>query len=176
MSFAVGLATERTHGTLLRLRAAPLGGPRLLAGKGLGGFLGLLIVQALLLGVGALFFGVRPGNLPLLLLAVFSIAVCFTGLMLFIATLGKNEQAVSGAGWALLMPMAMIGGGMIPLFAMPAWLVNISHLSPMKWTVLAVEGVLWRGFSLQEMLLPCAVLLAVGIVAGWLGARVIRAE
>jgi ABC-2 type transport system permease protein len=176
MSFAVGLATERTHGTLLRLRAAPLSGPRLLAGKGLGGFLGLLIVQALLLSVGALLFGVRPGNLPLLALAVFSIAVCFTGLMLFIATLGKNEQAVSGAGWALLMPMAMIGGGMIPLFAMPAWLVNISHLSPMKWTVLAIEGVLWRGFSLQEMMVPCGILLGVGVLAGWLGARVIRAE
>ncbi len=176
MSFAVGLASERTHGTLLRLRASPLSAVRLLAGKGLGGFLGLLIVQALLLGVGALFFGVRPGSLPLLLLSVVCIAFCFTGLMLFISTLGKNEQAVSGAGWALLMPMAMIGGGMIPLFAMPAWLVKISHLSPMRWTVLAVEGALWRGFSLNEMLVPCAVLLSVGLLAGWLGARVIRAE
>src|SRR6185369_8720732 len=109
MSFAVGLANERTGGTLLRLRAAPLSPAGLLAGKGLGGFLGLLICQGVLLGVAALLFGVRPTSVPLLLLAMLCIAVCFTGLMLFIATLGRNEQAVSGAGWALLMPMTLVG-------------------------------------------------------------------
>lgn len=176
MSFAVGLATERTGGTMLRLRAAPLSTSGLLAGKGLGGFLGLLIVQGLLLTVAALVFGVRPSSVPMLLIAMFCIAVCFTGLMLFIATLGRNEQAVSGAGWALLMPLTLVGGGTIPLFAMPAWLVKVSHFSPMKWTVLSLEGALWRNFSLQEMTLPCAILLAVGLVAGWLGSRVIRAE
>lgn len=174
MSFATGLATERTTGTLLRLRVAPLSPGRLLAGKGLGGFLGLLISQALLLGVGALLFKVRAAQPLLLLAAVLSVACCFTGLMLFIATLGRNEQAVSGAGWAVLMPLTMIGGGTIPLFAMPAWLATASHLSPMKWTVLALEGALWRGFSPAEMLRPCAILIGVGLVAGWLGSRVVR--
>lgn len=34
----------------------------------------------------------------------------------------------------------------------------------MKWAVLAVEGAIWRGFTLREMLLPCGILAATGIV------------
>ena len=64
------------------------------------------------------------------------------------------------------------GGAMMPLAFMPPWMRSISHVSPIKWGILAMEGGIWRGFTLPEMLLPCGVLLAFGsaffcsIVAG----------
>jgi ABC-2 type transport system permease protein len=58
--------------------------------------------------------------------------------------------------------MAMIGGGMVPLFLMPPWLQTVSHLSPVKWAILTMEGAIWWGFSLTEMAVPCGILLAVG--------------
>ena len=47
-----------------------------------------------------------------LALAGLSAAICFVGFMMLIASLGKTEQTASGAGWAILMPLSMIGGAM----------------------------------------------------------------
>jgi ABC-type multidrug transport system permease subunit len=47
---------------------------------------------------------------------------------------------------------------------MPGWMQRISHLSPVKWGILALEGAIWRGFTMGEMLIPCAILLAVGVI------------
>jgi ABC-2 type transport system permease protein len=82
--------------------------------------------------------------------------------MMLISTLGRTERAVGGAGWGIMLLMSMLGGGMIPLIAMPGWLQTASHASPVKWAILAMEGAIWRGFSLAEMLLPCAILVGVG--------------
>lgn len=94
--------------------------------------------------------------------AIAASAFCFAGIMLTCSLLGRTEQAVAGATWGVMMPCAMLGGAMIPLIAMPGWLQSLSSVSPFKWSVLALEGAIWRGFSWSEMLLPCGVLLGVG--------------
>ena len=60
--------------------------------------------------------------------------------MMMIAGLGRTEQAVAGAGWAMLMPMTMFGGGMMPQFIMPAWMQTVGNVSPVKWAILGFEG------------------------------------
>jgi ABC-2 type transport system permease protein len=126
-----------------------------------------------LLGV-ALLFGVRPSSYPLLVLAGVSAAVCFVGFMMLVAGLGKTEQAASGAGWAILMPLTLLGGAMVPQFVMPEWMQTLSVISPIRWAILAVEGAVWRRFTLAEMALPCAILLVVGILCFAVGTRSLR--
>jgi ABC-2 type transport system permease protein len=94
--------------------------------------------------------------------------------MMMISSFGKSEQAVAGAGWALLMPMAMLGGAMVPQFLMPSWMLTLSNISPIKWAILGLEGAVWRGFSASEMLLPVAVLLSFGGVCFLIGVRGLR--
>ena len=173
-TFGVGLVAERNAGTLVRLLTAPLSRAHVLLGKALACFVAILGVEALLLAVGALGFGVRPASPGLLAAAALSSAIAFVGLMMLISTLGQTERSASGAGWAILLVMSMLGGGMVPLFVMPPWMATASHVSPVKWAVLAFEGALWRGFSAMEMLLPCAILLGVGLGAFALGARRFR--
>lgn len=60
---------------------------------------------------------------------------------------------------------------MVPLSLMPSWLRSLSHLSPAKWSVLALEGATWRAFSPEELVLPCGVLLAVAGGSFFLGVR-----
>ena len=43
-------------------------------------------------------------------------------------------------------------------------MTTLSQASPVKWSILALEGAIWRNYSPIEMLLPCGVLIAVGIV------------
>ncbi len=100
----------------------------------------------------------------------------FVGLTdrMLIAALGTTEQAAAGAGWAVMLPLTMLGGGMVPLFVMPAWMSAASNFSPAKWAVLAMEGGIWRGFSAAEMLLPCTILITTGLVCFALGSRTFR--
>lgn len=171
MSFAVSLAVERSHGTLTRLLMSPAPSWALLAGKGLACYMAIMIVQTALMAIGATFFGVRPSSVPLLILALVVVPVGFVGLMMFVASLGTTEQGSAGAGWAIMMPMSMLGGGMVPLAVMPGWMQSLSVISPVRWMIVSYEGAIWRGFSLAEMALPCAILLAIGVVAFGLGAR-----
>lgn len=174
LGFAVTFVRERTQGTLLRLQIAPLSAAELFAGKACACFAMCMIVLVFLQAFGAIAMGVRLGPPVHLLLAMVCTSVCFTGLMMTAAVMGKTEQSVAGASWGMMMPFAMIGGGMIPLIAMPPWLVQVSGLSPFKWGILAIEGAIWRGFTLGEMMTPCAVLLGFGLAFFALGTWVFR--
>lgn len=165
MTFATSLATERSAGTWLRLRAAPVAPWRLLAGKGLACALAMLVALNLLAVVGALGFGLRVDWL-LLQLAFLAGTACFTALMMLLALMGRSVAAANGVAWAVLMPLAMVGGAMIPLFVMPGWMQQVALASPVRWFIVAVEGATWRGFGIAEMLPACAVL--VGIAAALL--------
>jgi ABC-2 type transport system permease protein len=176
-SFALAMVRERMWGTFLRLRAAPLSRRQILQGKGLACFLAAITVILFLLILGRLACGVRLDHPALLALAIPCSAACFVGIMVFVSVLGKTDQTVSGAGWGILMIFSMLGGGMVPLFVMPGWMRTLSDISPVKWSIVALEGAIWRDFSLSEMMLPCAVLLAFGTIFAVVGLlRFIRME
>jgi ABC-2 type transport system permease protein len=176
VSFAISIVKERTHGTFERLRVGPIGSAHILGGKGLACFMTcVFIICALFIGA-KIIFKMPIGNLPLFVLAALCTLLCFVGIMMFTCTLGRTEQSVGGAGWAILMIMAMLGGGMIPLAFMPPWLRSLSNVSPVKWSIFAIEGAIWRNFSLTEMISPCLVLLAIGTAAFLLGVVSLRKQ
>jgi ABC-2 type transport system permease protein len=171
MTFAVGLVGERVHGTFVRLQVAPLTRAQILAGKALACLVAISSVELVLLIIGIAGFGLRPSSYPLLAVACVSASVGFVGFMMMIAGLGRTEHAAAGAGWATLMPMALFGGGMMPEIIMPSWMKAVGSLSPVKWTILGLEGAVWRDFSPGEMLLPTGLLLGFGAVCFVVGVR-----
>jgi ABC-2 type transport system permease protein len=170
-AFGISIVTERVRGTLLRLQVAPIARWQILAGKALACFIAAVSVSVGLLALAYFAFGVHPGSWPLLALAVISSVLSFVGLMMLLSVLGKTEEAASGIGWAVLLILSMIGGGMIPYFFMPSWMSKVSHFSPVKWSVMAMEGAIWRHYSLAEMLLPCGILVGTGVVFFAIGIR-----
>ena len=170
---AMSLVQERTGGTFLRLRTAPLSRMQILAGKGLGCFIASVGILVLMVVVAAVLFGVRVVNPPGLVLAIFCTAFCFVGLMMFFSVLGRSEQAVAGATWAILILMSMFGGGMIPLIFMPRWMAPLSNFSMVKWGIVVLQDGMWRGGTLAEMLPACAILLAVGAAAFAVGTAIL---
>ena len=163
-AFAMSLVVERTRGTYLRLRLAPISRAHILAGKGLACFLSSVSVCALLMLIGILMFGVRI-EWPLgLVLAILASAICFTGVMMLVSVIGRTEQAVGGAGWAIFLLMAMAGGGMVPLMFMPSWMLTFGAFSPIRWSITALEGAIWRGFTPAQMTQPLAILVGTGVL------------
>ena len=174
MSFAISLVSERVHGTFVRLQVAPLTRGQILAGKALACFASITVLQIVLFTIGIVGFGIRISSIPILIIACATASAAFVGFMMMIAGLGRTEQAAAGAGWAMLMPMTMFGGGMMPQFVMPSWMQMVGNLSPVKWAILGLEGAVWRGFTLSEMLLPSGILLAFGAVCFAIGLRSLR--
>lgn len=176
MSFGLSLVSERTRGTFVRLQMSPLSRWQILAGKALACAVAMTTVQMMLVTLAATVFGVTPSSWATLALACACAIVAFCGIMMLIATLGRTEQAASGTAWAILMPLSMLGGGMVPTFVMPGWMVAAGTISPIRWAILAIEGGLWRDFTLAEMLLPCAILVLTGLVCFAAGAYRLRSE
>jgi ABC-2 type transport system permease protein len=170
--FAITIVRERKQGTFLRLQVAPVSRAQVLAGKATACFLAVLSVIAIMVAL-VTWLGMRPERPLLLALAAVCIAFCFVGIMMLMSVIGKSEEAVSGAAWGANMLMAMFGGGMIPLVFMPKFMKTLSDFSPAKWSVLALEGSIWRGFSFAEMLTPCAVLVGVGAVCLAIGGMIL---
>jgi ABC-2 type transport system permease protein len=172
MSFAVALVLERTRGTLLRLRVAPLSSMQILTGKALACFLMTQLVAIILLLIARFMFGVVPVSMPTLVVAMVCTGCAFVGIMLFFSVLSRSERAAAGLGWGVMLISSMIGGGMIPLFILKGWMRSLSMFSPVRWSILALEGGIWRGMSPSEMLLPCGILLAIG-VAGFVAGAIV---
>ena len=171
--FAVTFVRERKEGTLLRLRIAPHPMSVILAGKALGCFLACAGSLALLTAIAHFILGMRIENLGLYALGVVCTSICFVGVMMVMSVIGKTEEAVAGAGWGVMLMMAMLGGGMIPLMVMPPWMAKLSTISPVHWGIWSLEGAVWRGLTFSQMLPAYAVLLGVGVVAFGIGVVVL---
>jgi ABC-2 type transport system permease protein len=175
-TFAISIVHERTTGTYQRLRIGPISPAGILAGRGLACFLTSGSVIVVLVLLGKLVFKVPIGSPALFVVAAVCTCLRFVGLMMLVSTLRKTEQSVGGAGWASLMILAMFGGGMIPLAFMPPWVQSVSHFSPIKWGILALEGGIARDFTLTEVLLPCGILVGLALAFFALGALILRRQ
>ncbi len=176
MGFSVALVQEKTMGTMTRLVAAPISRMQILGGKALGCFFALFLVMTVLFIFARFVFEV-PIDYPLkVLLALLSVSIGFVGIMMFIAAVGKTQRGISSLGWGIMMIFAMFGGAMIPLFAMPDWMKSLSDFSPAKWAILSFEGATWRNFSYPELLLPCGIMLVLGVACFLAGSRLIKLE
>ncbi len=168
-TFAISIVKERTSGTFQRLLIGPINRTHILAGKGFACFITCSFIMCIQYIGAKLFFKMPILEPSFFVLAYFCTILCFVGMMMLISTLGRTEQSAGGAGWAMIMIMAMLGGCMMPLYFMPAWLRPFSNLSPVKWGIYALEGAIWRKFSLLEMAKPCLILLAIGFATFILG-------
>jgi ABC-2 type transport system permease protein len=176
MGFGVALVQEKAKGTMTRLVVAPISRMQILGGKALGCFMALVLVLGVFFLMARLIFQVPIDHPEKVLVAVICVAFLFVGIMMFLASIGKTERGMSSVGWAVMMVFAMFGGGMIPLFAMPAWMLQVSNFSPVKWAILMFEGATWREFSYAEMLLPCSIMLVLGVLLFLAGSRLLKLE
>ena len=166
--FAISLVRERSRGTLMRLQSSPISNGQLIAGKGLACYLAILGVVALMITLGVI-LGMRPEQPLMLVISAMFIAFCYVGIMMAMSALGNSEEAVGGAGWAINVVFAMFGGGMIPLLFLPSFMKTLSNYSPVAWSILSLEGAIYRGFGIEQFVKPWAILFAMGFIGFAIG-------
>lgn len=175
---AGSLIKERKNGTYRRLLSFPVSPMALLVGKmtaymvvGLAqlvliGLIGRFVLP--LLGTPVLDMGASP--LGILLMA-FSSILAAAGYGVLLGTLGSTYEQVSMLGPITIVIAAAIGGIMVPVYAMPAFMQALSHLSPLAWGLNGFLDLFVREGS-ARVVLPWAFFLlvfcAACLVVSWL--------
>jgi len=158
------ILTERAWRTWDRLRATPGASWELLLGKAVPSVMVLLAQQVLVLGCGAVLFGLPIANVGLL--AVVVVVWVFTllclGMLLGAVARSHSELAVYYDLGGLTL--TTLGGALLPLAMAPSWVRVLAPLSPGYWAMNSYGAAL--AADLPAMFRDLAVLLVLGIVAG----------
>jgi ABC-2 type transport system permease protein len=161
---AFGFVRERREQTLARVLASPASKFDVVGGKSLG-ILTVGVAQFFVLFLGTTYlFGVDWGPTPGGIIIV-GIAEAFaaTGLAMTLSALAKSERAIGGIGPTVIMLFAALGGSMIPVDQMPAWMKPLQSISPVYWALDAFLG-LMRGGAMSTVMVSVGALLGIGVV------------
>lgn len=166
----ISLVSEYRSGALERVFATPLPRAALLGGRVVRDAL-LFVAQAALITAIATALGFRSHPVPLLvcfaLVAIVTIALASLSYLTALTT--KSEQALSNAFNAVLLPLVLLAGIMLPMSLAPGWLRAISGWNPLTYVVDAAraaiaenydDGTLLIGFGVAAMLAAGTFVLA----------------
>ena len=164
-TIADSLFREKNEGTFRRLQAAPISRAALLVGKMLPYYLINLMQIALMLAVGVLVFHISLGSYPLALVPVsLATAAAATGLGLLIASLARTQEQAGSLGTVLAIVLSALGGMMVPVYVMPAFMQKLSLAIPHSWALTGFQDVIVRSQGLAAVMPVVGVLLAYAVV------------
>ncbi|AMV25976.1 Inner membrane transport permease YbhR [Gemmata sp. SH-PL17] len=155
---------ERKHGTLVRLRAAPLTRGQILLGKLLPCLAVSLLQGVFLLAAGRLIFGMTWGSRPELLLPlVASTSFAAVGLAILVASVARTETQVAVYGTLLVLVLGGVSGSLMPRDLMPEQMKTVSLVTPHAWALDAYNQLLATSApDVSAVLTACAALCAFG--------------
>jgi len=160
----ISTTSTRRFGVFSRALAAPIRPRDLVLGEALCD-LTLALGQALLIvGVGALLFGVSWGN-PLAATALIGMwALVGTGAGMVSGTLFRTPEQATAIGPAVGIAFGMLGGCMWPLEIVPRSVALVGHATPQAWAVDAWVTPLSRGGGLADIAGYLAILAGYAVV------------
>lgn len=174
---ASGVLEERELGTLRRLLAAPARRAEILGGKIVGVAFVASFEAAMLVGFGAVVFGVPWGSDPVAVaLLLFALVLASTGIGVMLSALVRTRSQMSAIGPVLSTALAMLGGCYWPVEITSPAMQAISKLTPTGWAMVGLKDVVARGMGVEAVLLPVAVLLGFAAVSLTIGVTRLRLE
>jgi ABC-2 type transport system permease protein len=143
-NMAISIATERSDGTLKSLVGTPMPKSAFFAGKVVQVLAVTVLIVAILLAVGVVFYGVPLPRgsawLTFVWVTLLGSAAC-TLLGIACSSLAKNGRSAS----AIITPIAIVLqfiSGVFFLFAqIPPWLQHVAALFPLKWMAQGLRSV-----------------------------------
>jgi ABC-2 type transport system permease protein len=177
-NMSIGIAGEKSDGTLKRLGGSPLPMMSYFIGK-IGQVVATSILQAaLLIAVAAIFFGVRLPSDParwwtfawVLVLGVSTCAI----LGIALSALPRSGKSAVAVILPITLVLQFISGVYIQFSVMPTWLQNVASIFPLKWLAQGMRYVflpdtyktLEQGgsWNLTGILIATLIWLVVGLV------------
>jgi len=160
---AAAMHDERDWGTLTRLRVAPVGFGRLLAGK-LGARVVFGFVQTwVLLLWGHWVFGVSLGSSPAaLVILTAAIAFASAALGMLVAAFAVTREQTLPLSLGTTLGMAALGGLWWPISFVPSWLRTVGEMFFPTWSMYGLTDLILRDRGFDAAVLPVGVVVLQG--------------
>ena len=159
-----GLLDEKEAGTLKRLLVSPVRPLDILLAK-----MGTSIVISILQLTAMFVFAWVAFGLPIfmdilsLILLILCISFAVSSFGVFLVSTVKTRQQLQGMSTIIIILMSAIGGSMIPINMMPAFMQNVAVVSVNYWGIEGFFDIFWRQLPLIEILPKMGILLAIGL-------------
>jgi ABC-2 type transport system permease protein len=174
MASAVLIVAARRQGILRRALAAPVSMTVVLLGLGLGWLVLALAQSLLIVGVGALAFGVRWGDPVAAALLVLAFALVGCGAGLLVGAIGRDEDRVGALAPVIGIVLGALGGCMVPLEIFPPGMQAVAHFVPHYWAITAWQSLVFDGEGVRAILPSLLVLSGAAAVAIAAAAALLR--
>lgn len=172
LTAATELVTTRRLGVSRRMFASPTSVWTIIIGEGAARIAVALFQGLFIIAATALLFGVAWPD-PLATLTIVTLfAVTCGGAALLVGTLAANPSQAGAIGAGLGLLLGLLGGAMVPSEVFPETMRAVSHLTPHAWALDAFRTILVEGGGLADVLVPLAVIGAIGVAL--LGAATAR--
>jgi ABC-type multidrug transport system permease subunit len=159
-----GLLDEKEAGTLKRLLIAPVKSLHILLAK-----MGTAMIVSILQLTAMFVFAWLAFGLPIfmdvfsLMLLILCISFAVSSFGVFLVSTVKTRQQLQGMSTIIIILMSAIGGSMIPISMMPAFMQNIAVISVNYWGIEGFFDIFWRQLPLLEILPKMVILLTIGL-------------
>jgi len=133
-SLVVSVVRQRESGILKRRRATPVPAFVPIAGRALVAVVAALLMCALLLGIGAVFYNspLPTHTIPGVAIATAVGAATFCCIAFAVASFVRNADAAQPVVQLTLLPLSFISGIFVPLTNVPTWLANLASFFPAR--------------------------------------------
>jgi ABC-2 type transport system permease protein len=164
------ILAERAQGTLPRLLTSPTSVTQFLGGKVMGVFFMGIAQVGILILASAMFFGVKWGDPLGVVVLILATVFAATGWGMVITAFARSPAQVGSIGSAIMLIFGILGGSLITLDQLPAWIQSVSKITPNAWgldgfTTLALGGTLKNlGEPVMALFIMGAVLFGVSVV------------
>jgi ABC-2 type transport system permease protein len=175
-----GLLADYRTGVVERLRVTPVSRIALLLGKVFANALQAIVQSILIIVMAYLVFDLDApiGGIVLTMIIVALLAVTLASCSYALALTIKSEEAFPAILNAVLMPLLLLSGILLPITTglAPQWLYNIARFNPFRYVVDAGRASFHGDFTTDTLFTGCVVLAVMTVLAVWWGARTFQRE
>lgn len=151
ISVSLSLVKEKERGTIEQINVSPLNSFELIIGKSLPFvIIALLNAGIILIASYFLFDSEVKGSLFLLFFTTLIFLVASTSLGIFISVVSDTQQvAFTLATFISLLPSLILSGFIFPIDSMPKIIQIITNVTPVKFYLKILRGIMLRGVGLE---------------------------
>jgi ABC-2 type transport system permease protein len=149
---SLSIVKEKERNTIEQIDVSPISPVELVAGKMIPYVLISLVAAALVLTAGYFLFDVAiKGSLILLFFTTLLFIVAALSIGLYVSAVSETQMvAFQLAALLATLPTMMFSGFMFPIRSMPWWLQVISNITPAKYYLVILRGIILKGVGLAS--------------------------
>lgn len=155
---------ERARGTLEQMMVTPITRAEYLLGK-VTPYVGIATVQmGFVAAIGRWWFKVPfNGNVLTVVLGLFLFTFTSIGLGLLISLVSRTQHQAQQMVMFYMIPTMVLSGFMFPIESMPANIVPITYLIPLRYALVVLRGAFLKGAGIADMAVPLAAMAVIAV-------------